>query len=286
MSVCPHPAATPRMNSKGPWPFVTLRRYDHEGRRVVWRARQHRKGLERALRALEHHPVPFWQTAAYNWVTGALFAVGALLFMAGSTMTLVQPDVVGLSDWTIAVTFFAGSIPFTAAGYLQHFQSANAGPFRMASAHVEPRGIAWIGWQPESPGWISTLSQFVGTVAFNFNTFDAINGPGGWYMQDLVIWLPGLIGSILFLVSGYLAYIETGHAYVSFEPKELAWWIVAVNLLGCIAFMTAGILAYVPRTPEPGWIATVGVVHLWVGAFCFFVGALLLMRESRLAAKH
>ncbi|GAB5373690.1 MAG: hypothetical protein AcusKO_01520 [Acuticoccus sp.] len=227
--------------------------------------------------------MPFWHTAAYNWVTGALFAVGALLFMLGATFVLGEPYFAVPSGWTISITFFAGSIPFTMAGYLQHFQAANAGPFRMAGETVSRRRIALIGWQPDSPGWISTFTQFVGTLAFNVNTFNAINGPSGWLLQDLAIWLPGLVGSILFLVSGYLAYIETGHAHASFAPRELAWWIVAINLLGCIAFMVSGILAYVPRTPWPDWVATLGTANLWFGALCFFVGAVLLMRESRLA---
>jgi len=274
--------APPSIDRKGAWPFVTLRRYEARGRPLVWRARQHRKGLERDLRGLGDAPPPFWQTPFYNWMTGAVFAVGALLFMIASTLSLAPAQFGHPSAFTIAVIFFAGSIPFTIAGYLQHFQAANAGPFRMPGGDTDRRRVAVIGWQPDSPGWISTLSQFIGTIAFNFNTFDAIHPPSGHLMQDVVIWLPGLIGSILFLVSGYLAYIETSHAYASIQPRDLAWWIVTINLLGCIAFMVSGILAYVPRTPFPEWIGTLGNANLWLGALCFFVGAVLLMRESRL----
>ena len=286
MSAGPYAALSPRIEERGPWPFVTLRRYEHEGRRVEWRAREHRKGLVRAARAVEHLPVPFWQSAAYNRATGAIFAVGAFFFMLGSVFTLAQPYVAGLTTEAINVTFFVGSVPFTVAAYLQHFQSANAGPFTAPGSAHERGPIALIGWRPDSAGWISTLAQFVGTVAFNFNTFDAIDGPTSWTMQDLVVWLPDLVGSILFLVSGYLAYIETGHAYLSFEPRQLAWWIVAVNLVGCIAFMVAAILAFVPRSPLPEWMTVFGIAQLWFGALCFFVGAILLMRESRLAATH
>lgn len=58
------------------------------------------------------------------------------------------------------------------------------------------------------------------------------------------------------------------------------------GLAGCVAVMTATILAYVPRGPEPGWIPVVGNVHLWLGALCFFIGAILLMRESCDAASR
>ncbi|MEW5425250.1 hypothetical protein [Amorphus sp. 3PC139-8] len=271
----------------GPWPFVTLRHFRRHGRRYVWRARQHRKGLEHEARGLDPARAPVWQTQTYNWITGGVFAVGAFLFMAGCALTLMQELTGSPQSVLINIVFFCGSIPFTTAGYLQHFQAANAEPFTPGAPAdgASKRRIFLIGWQPKSPGWLSTITQFFGTVAFNFNTFDAIHTPSGWVMQDLVIWVPGMIGSVLFLVSGYLAYIEAGHAYLSWRPKELAWWIVFINLVGCIAFMTASILAYTPAGPEPGWIPAVSNGHLWFGALCFFVGALLLMRESRLAAR-
>lgn len=284
----PPPPVKARVHQSGPWPFVTLRRYRHEGRSLIWRARQHRKGLQHEARGLDPAHAPFWQTERYNWLTGAIFAVGAFLFMTGCVLTLIG-QIRGVPDPTqINVAFFLGSIPFTTAGYLQHFQAANAGPFAPGRPEsvISCGRIALIGWHPESPGWLSTLTQFVGTVAFNVNTFDAIHDPSGWRMQDLDIWLPGMIGSILFLVSGYLAFMEAGHAYWSWQPKELAWWIVFVNLVGCIAFMTAAILAYVPRGADPDWIPVVGNLHLWFGALCFFVGAILLMCESRDAASH
>ena len=268
----------------GPWPFVTLRRYHRHGRLIVWRARQHRKGLEHEARGLDPAHAPFWQTRRYNWITGAVFAVGAFLFMAGCFLTLLQELGIALSAFQVNLVFFLGSIPFTTAGYLQHFQSANAAPLdRKPPVHPDRR-IRLIGWQPRSPGWLSTITQFVGTIAFNFNTFDALRGPSGWVLQDLAIWLPGMIGSVLFLVSAYLAYIEVSHAYLSWRPKDLDWWITAINLAGCIAFMIASTMAWFPSGPEAAWIPAVSNANLWFGALCFFVGAVLLMRESRQAA--
>ena len=96
---------------------------------------------------------------------------------------------------------------------------------------------ALFGWDIKSPGWLSSSTQFIGTIAFNFNTFDALPNPEGWLMQNAVIWVPGMIGSTLFLVSAYLAYIETTHAHTVRPRHELAWWIVTINLVGCIAFI-------------------------------------------------
>lgn len=275
----------PHIHVAGPWPFITFRSYTLAGRHIIWRARHHRKGLQRADRALEASPVPLWQTRAYNWVTGLLFAIGSLLFMLGSAFSLIPSGAWAPPGWVINSVFFAGSVPFTMAGYLQHFQAANAPEFTLDPAASDRHRRIWlIGWHPRSPGWLSTFSQFIGTVAFNFNTFDAFVAPDDWYGQDIAIWVPGMVGSVLFLVSGYLAFIETGRGYWSWKPKDLDWQIVFVNLLGCIAFMTASILAYVPDGPEAWWIPDASNIHLLLGALGFFIGAALMMRESSAAA--
>jgi hypothetical protein len=265
------------IHRKGPWPFVTYRRFRLPDEHFVWRSRRHRKGL---VRLPDQRSSPFWHRPAYNWWTGLSFAIGASLFMLGSLLSLVPNS---LESLQINLIFFAGSIPFTIAGYLQHFQSANTAEFTGRAPPAAPdQAIRFIGWQPANAGWWCTLTQFVGTVAFNFNTFDAIHAPAAWYAQDLVIWVPGMIGSVLFLISGYLAYIEAGHAHWSFKPLEMEWWIVFINLLGCIAFMIASTIAFIPKGAEPVWIGQVSNANLFTGAFCFFTGAVLLMIEARM----
>ncbi|WP_121067499.1 hypothetical protein [Chachezhania antarctica] len=261
------------LTERGVGPFVTFRSYLHQGRLVHWRARQHRKGL------LQHpdQVAAFWQKPAYNWWTGLSFSIGSLLFMLGATLSLTPNP---LSAVQIAIIFFMGSIPFTIAGFLQNFQAANAGDFS-SSSPARPDRISIVGWETNSLGWISTFAQFLGTIAFNFNTFDAIDPVSGWYQQDLTIWLPGFIGSVLFLVSGYLAFMETSHGYWSWKPGDLDWKIVFINLLGCIFFMIAGIVSFIPKGTDPEWLINLANVHLWLGAFCFLTGALLMMRESR-----
>jgi hypothetical protein len=264
----------PGLITKGPGRFVTYRSYLRHGKRVLWLARQNRKGL---LRHPGQGELPLWQRPAYNWWTGGFFAIGSLLFMLGAGLSLVPNP---LTSFQIAVVFFLGSIPFTTAGFLQNFQAANAQDFS-PSGPGDAGPVRVLGWRPHSLGWLSTITQFAGTVAFNFNTFDAIDPTGAWYRQDLTIWLPGLVGSILFLVSAYFAFMETSHGYWSWKPRELDWQIVFINLLGCVFFMTAGIVSFIPRGPDPTWIANLANIHLWLGAFCFLVGALLMMRESR-----
>lgn len=266
--------------SKGPWPFVTWRSSLRDGRRFIWRARDHRKGLAPADRGEDGLPPPLWRTRGYNQLIGLLFAIGGLLFAAGSALSLLPPAQLPASPVTVSIIFFMGSAPFTIAGYLQHFQSANAGSLTRTAEAGVPGRIALIGWRPDTPGWISTLAQFAGTIAFNFNTGDGIRAPAGWLAQDAEIWAPDFIGSVLFLISGYLAFIEYGHAYWSWKPHALSWRLVSVNLAGCVFFMISAILAWVPDGPEPGWIQWSSNLWLLSGSLAFLAGGLLTIQEA------
>ena len=269
----------PHIHVTGPWPFVTLRTYTIAGHRFTWLARAERKGIEGSLRVQERGPV--WRRPEYNRSIAALFALGSLLFMLGAALSLLPPSAAPPTA-AINMIFAAGSVPFTLAAYLQHFQAANAPAFTPDPAtHPGRRRISLIGWHPRSAGWWSTLTQLVGTLDFNFNTFDALRAPDGWFAQDLVIWVPGMLGSIMFLVSSYLAFIETSHGYWSWRPASLDWQIVFANLAGSVAFMTASTLAYVPPGHEAAWIGDVANVHLFVGGLGFLAGAVLMFRESR-----
>jgi hypothetical protein len=255
---------------------VTYRAYHHHGKDIIWRARQSRKGL---LKRLHGMAVPPWQSPSYNALIGALFALGSVLFIAGSVLSL---GVGSFSAFQVGLVFFTGSIPFTAAAFLQNLQAANAVD-EFAQPPENPR-FAIIGWQPHKLGWLSTITQFIGTIAFNFNTYDALSPSDAWYVQDLTIWLPGIIGSVLFLVSGYLAFVELSHGAWSWNPRDLDWQIGFINLAGCMLFMVSGIMAFVPSGPEAAWI-TSGAIWLTLGgALCFLLSALLLITESRKAA--
>ncbi|MFK8252108.1 hypothetical protein [Ancylobacter terrae] len=268
-----------RVHVEGPWPFVTRLRYALHGRRIEWLARQHRKGLHLEARALDARLPLFWQSEAYNRAIGLIFAVGSLLFMLGSALSLLplawQPAMLWLN-----LIFFAGSVPFTLAAYLQHFQAANSGDFTFMPQTPRRRRLSFVGWHPRNAGWMSTITQFAGTLAFNVNTFDGVLARPGWLAQDVALWAPDMIGSVLFLVSGYLAFIETGHRYWSWHPASLAWQIVFINLIGCIAFMIAAILALALPGGEAAWIGTASTVNLLIGATCFLIGALLSVREA------
>ena len=222
-----------------------------------------------------------WLPTRLNWWIGAVFALGAALFAVGALLCLF-PEIsarLSLSNEQVNSIFFAGSIPFTTAAWLQLTQSANAGSLSHAG---ESRGrrYAVFGWYPTDAGWLSCALQFAGTLLFNINTFDAMVPPQNWQTQEVSIWLPDVVGSVFFLVSGYLAFIETCHRHWAWLPHLLAWRISFINLLGCMFFMISALFSFV--TPHPVSVDTTDLSLLFtlLGAIAFFIGAILLLPEA------
>jgi phage shock protein PspC (stress-responsive transcriptional regulator) len=216
-----------------------------------------------------------------NWWIGTIFALGSLLFALASVLSLVpaQAQVWSLDSTGINAIFFAGSIPFTIAAYLQLYQAANAGEYAADDRPSSRRSVLF-GWRPRNIGWLSSALQFVGTILFNINTFDAMLPGLDWLQQDLTIWAPDFVGSILFLASGYLAFIETCHGYWAWNPTSISWWVVFSNLLGCIGFMIAAIFALVLPGPANGDAVTTSVVFTLLGAIGFYIGSVLMLPET------
>lgn len=272
------------IEERGPWPFVSRRVYRHpDGSLQVWQSRHHRKGLH-IFEPLEQLPlhvlfrVGRWMPRDLNWWIGSVFALGSTLFALGSVVALV-PELSRLIRVDADPVFFAGSIPFTTAAYLQLYQAANArDPERSTPRERLHRSL--IGWKPTEIGWMSCLLQFVGTLLFNANTFNAMIPGLDWWQEDLAVWIPNFAGSVLFLASGYLAFGETCHAYWGWKLRSLAWWITFTNLLGCIAFMVSACLAAVPREPYMFDVAPLSVAFTLIGALGFLSGSLLMLPEA------
>lgn len=277
--------AAAQIEEQGAWPFVTLRVWRRLGERLQqqWHARHHRKRLPPPERLLIGR-LPslllrgLWLPGKLNWWIGVVFAIGAMLFAAASTLTL-WPELAAASSLSTAMvnaTYFAGSIPFTTAAYLQLFQAANAGEF----GEGRPLRTKLFAWRPHDAGWLSCLLQFIGTVLFNFNTFDGMLTGLTWLQQDLLVWVPNFVGSILFLASGYLAFIEFCHAYWAWKPENLSWWIVSINLAGCVGFMVSAIVSFVSPSGGSAPAAMLATAFTLQGAICFFLGAVLMLPET------
>ena len=196
--------------------------------------------------------------AAWDQAIAVGFAVGSACFFIGPFPGFVQ--LVGFG--ADGVVFFAGSVFFTLAAALE----LREGTVR--------RGRRW----GRDASWWSAAIQFVGTLLFNLDTFDAMQASLSSEQEDRLVFAPDLVGSACFLVSGLLAYrVATGPRLFHPATRDRSWRMAAVNLVGCIFFMISAIASYV--VPSSGSILDLAAAN-WttaLGAACFFIGALMLL---------
>ncbi len=184
----------------------------------------------------------------------------ALCFALGSSCFAIGPfpgyaDLVG-GD-AVAITFFVGSILFTAGGALQ---SLLAWPDRDRS----PGGRA---------AWWTAIIQSAGTLFFNLTTGYAIDVTISDAQYDRLVWRPDALGSVCFLVSGAIAYrASRRHGWL---PARIGpgWWEPAVNLLGCVLFGISAVAGYL--VPSTGSILDLAAANgtTALGALCFLTCA-------------
>jgi hypothetical protein len=237
---------------------------------AVWTSRERRK--------LHSHldtgrGSTWWAPGAIGWWIGVLFAFGATLFALGSAPGYAT----AVGSGADALTFFVGSLFFTSAAFLQYLEAVNT--LSDTPGSPQRKRLRILAWEPGNLSWWSSLVQFAGTLYFNVSTFVATWQNLSVPQVNRLVWRPDAIGSICFLVASSLAWWELVHAFWSWRPHSLSWWIVALNLLGSVAFGISAIASYVlPTTGDPLNIALVNL-GTFVGAICFLIGAVLLLPE-------
>jgi hypothetical protein len=185
----------------------------------------------------------------------------ALFFALGSTCFLIGPfpgyvQLVGAR--TDGITFFVGSILFTAGGALQS---------RLAWADRRSPGEGRAAW------W-SAIVQSAGTLFFNVSTYQAMHTVVTSPDYDRLVWRPDWRGSICFLVSGAIAYRASHRRGWLPARGGAGWWQPAVNLLGCVFFGVSAVAGYV--VPATGSMLDQAAAN-WntaLGAACFLACAL------------
>jgi hypothetical protein len=204
----------------------------------------------------------------------------AVLFILGSACFFVAPFRVSfalLGARGVAVTFFVGSLFFTAAALLQWLEMVNAD---RAPGEPRKRRLRLLAWEPRRIDWWITGVQLAGTVFFNATTFRALTVAADADSYDTAVWRPDALGSICFLISGCLAYIEVTGRLLRPPPGTVEGGIVSVNLLGCIAFAVSALAGYVVPGSGDLVAATVANVTTSIGGLAFLVGAVLLLPED------
>lgn len=192
------------------------------------------------------------------------FAIGATCFLIGPL-----PGYTGLvGEAADSITFFVGSIFFTAGGALQSL---------LAYADRHERGSGRSAW------W-AAVTQSAGTLFFNVTTYRALHTAISSPQYNRLVWSPDAIGSLCFLVSGAILYrAAPRRGWLCLLPAHAArgWWEPAVNMLGCVFFAVSAVASYVvPSTGSPLDLAASNF-NTSAGALCFLACALATLRTGR-----
>ena len=163
-----------------------------------------------------------------RWMAAA-FALGSLCFFVGPFPG--YGSLVGAT--AAAATFFVGSLLFTAGGALQTWIAAR-------DRH---------GGGNDRAAWWSAVIQSAGTLFFNFSTFRALQVVVGDPSYDRLVWRPDALGSICFLVSGFIAYrASTRHGWLPARRPQAGGSRRSIS--------SAASSSVSPRSPATSWRRT------------------------------
>jgi hypothetical protein len=188
------------------------------------------------------------------------FGVGSACFFIGPFPGYAQ--LVGAR--ADGVTFFVGSVFFTAGGALQTIAAFGRRRERDAGRAA----------------WWAALVQSAGTLFFNASTFHALATAFSNPSYNRLVWRPDAFGSLCFLASGTIAYSASPRRGVLPQRGGRGWWMASVNLLGCIFFGISAIAGYV--VPSTGSVLSLAAAN-WntsLGAACFLVCAIGTYRAA------
>jgi hypothetical protein len=219
---------------------------------------------------------------ALNAAIAWLFIIGSALFALGSVPAYL--NAVGAT--ADSVTYFVGSIFFTAASFAQLVQAQTPAMTDVDANSQYTRASVRLGaWLPHDRNWLAAITQFPGTLFFNISTLAALAHNATAHEQDRRVWRPDLYGSTLFLVASVFAILAVGH-FLSFRPRSFPWRIAWLNMIGSILFMISALASYV--LPSTGELINnpVSIAGTLLGALGFLVGAILMFPAWRHAARE
>ena len=216
---------------------------------------------------------------ALNTAIASLFIVGSALFVLGSVPAYV--NAVGAT--ADGVTYFAGSVFFTAASFAQLLQAQTPAMTNVDvdSQYARAPVRRW-AWLPHDRNWLAAITQFPGTLYFNISTLAALVRNATVKRQDRHVWRPDFFGSTLFLIASVFGILAMGR-FLSLQLRSLPWWIAWLNMIGSILFMFSALASYVLPTTGEYINSYVSVAGTLLGAACFLVGAILMFPAWRQA---
>jgi hypothetical protein len=240
--------------AQGAGPFTTRLSWRlPEGANVIWESRLARKREALLVRrpgdtAGTHVQA---ETATLIWLrrlnalAAGAFIIGGALFALGAAVSQF-----GSGDPTQSASiYFAGGLFFNAGGYVSLLQVVNTPRHDGATGSLVTARWRWWSYEPLRLDWLSAFSLFVGTLAFGVNLLDSFLQGLTVHQVNRLIWAPEVIGCVLFLISGHLAFAELCHRSLPcLRARSLGWWVVAVNQFGSALFMIAALAAFTRPT--------------------------------------
>jgi hypothetical protein len=210
--------------------------------------------------------------ARLNATVAGLFIIGSALFALGSVPAYAN----AVGTTADSVTYFVGSIFFTAASFAQLVQAQTPAMTEIDVDSQHQRApVRLRAWLPHDRNWLAAITQFPGTLFFNISTAAALVHNATVKQEDWRIWRPDFFGSTMFLVASVFAILAIGR-FLSLRARSLPWWIVWLNMIGSILFMASALASYVlPRTGEL-INSQVSIIGTLLGALCFLFGAVLM----------
>jgi hypothetical protein len=215
-----------------------------------------------------------------NAVIALLFIVGSACFVLGSVPAYVNA-VGGPVD---GITYFVGSIFFTAASFAQLLQSQSPAMTGVDAAGQHTRApVRLWHWLPHDRNWLAAATQFPGTVFFNMSTLAALTHNATAAETDRYVWRPDLFGSTLFLVASAFGVLAVSAHFFSRATGSVPWRIAWLNMVGSVLFMASALASYVVPSTDELVSTRVAVAGTLLGAGCFLVGAALMFPAWRRA---
>ncbi|OIJ69729.1 hypothetical protein WN71_001575 [Streptomyces mangrovisoli] len=271
-------------HAEGAGPFTTrLTWHPPGGGTAVWESRLARR---RGLIAVHtpggparHHradEVSLRRLRRLNAIAATAFVIGGALFAAGAGVAQL-----GSGDaTTCASIYFAGGLFFNTGGYVSLLQVVNAPRHVPGGAgRLVTRRWRWWSYEPTRVDWLSAFVLFAGTVVFAVDLLDSFLQGLSVQQVNRLVWAPDVVGCVLFLISGHLAFVEVCHGRFRVLGRDLGWWIVAVNQLGSALFMISAITAFTRPTTGSLVNATIANWTTLTGALCFSLGGVLQLYE-------
>jgi len=260
-----------RERTSGAGPFTTRVTWQRpDGGEATWESRTARKrGIVAGIRPT---PTVAVRLHRINWVVAIAFTIGGTLFAVGAAVAQF-----GSGDATTAACiYFAGGLFFNTGGYGSLLSAINAPRSVDEAGKLVTGRWRWWSYEPDRIDWASAFVLFVGTLAFGISLLDSFLDGLTNPQVNRLIWAPEMVGCALFLISGHLAMTEISHRFRPvFRPRDLGWWIVAINQIGSILFFVSAVAAFI--RPETSSEVNVDIAN-WgtlLGAACFAVGGVL-----------